>query len=94
MLNRFLHHLKLSYRIDMGACPTPTEMSNSTQRAVFDSGQLERTASCWMVILTCSTLGRRTIRSIHPRDLAWQLRTRRRHEWHLGAFENGNYKRG
>ena len=65
MLDRILHHLKLSYRIDVGADPASTVMSKSTQGAVLDSSSLERTASSCMVILTRETLGRRTVRSIH-----------------------------
>ena len=77
----------------MRARPAPTEMSNTTQRAVLDSSELERTASWPMMAVTCRTLTRRTVCSIHSWDCTWQLRFRT-YMRHLGALENGDYGKG
>lgn len=92
MLDGVLHRLKLSHRVDVRAGSASTIMSNSAQRAMFHSSELERTASLWMVILACSTLSRRAVRPIHSWNLAWQFRSRRC-GWHNGTFEDGTCER-
>lgn len=92
MLDRVLHRLKLSHGVDVRACSAPTIMSNSTKRAMLYSSELERTASLWVVVLTCGTPSWRTVRPVHSKILAWQLRARRR-RWHIDAFEDRTCRR-